>query len=59
MEEKYVSVETPFNIVDEIELICTYSSNDDVKALILACGLGVGVVVFGLGGRGKFTLRTS
>ena len=41
------SGETPFRIVDEIELIFTCSSNDDVKALILTCGLGVGVVVFG------------
>ena len=37
----------PFRLVDEIELIFTCSSNDDVKALILTCGLGVGVVVFG------------
>ena len=41
------SGETPFHIVDEVELIFTWSSNDDVKASILKCGLGVGVVVFG------------
>ena len=39
------SGETPFHIVDEIELIFTFSSNDDVKASILKLGLGVGVVV--------------
>ena len=39
------SGETPFCIVDEIELIFTCSSNDDVKAFILKLGLGVGVVV--------------
>ena len=65
----------PFHLVDEIELIFTCSSNDDVKALILTWGLGVGVVVFGhsfmhsglavgvfffgLGGRGALTLRNS
>ena len=67
--------ETPFSLVDKIELIITCSSNDDVKASILTCGLGVGVVVFGhsfvhsglgvgvfvfgLGGRVTWTLRTS
>ena len=67
--------EAPFCIVDEIELIFTCSSNDDVKAYILKLGLGVGVVVvvqafmqygcavglfvFGLGGRGTLTVRTS
>ena len=69
------SGETPFRKVYEIELIFTCSSNDDVKALILTCGLGVGVAVFsqsfmhsglgygvfvfGLGRRGTLTLRTS
>ena len=69
------SGETPFHPVDEIELIFTCSSNDDVKASILKLGLGVGVVafvqscmysgcavgvfVFGLGGRVTLTLRTS
>ena len=69
------SGETPFYLVDEIELMCTCSSNDDVKASILKLGLGVGVVVFvhsfmhsgcevgvfvfGLGGRRTLTLRTS
>ena len=68
------SGETPFRLVDEIELIFTCSSNYDVKEFILTCGLGVGVVVFGhlfmhyglgfgvfvfgLGGRGTLTLRT-
>ena len=41
------SGETPFCLVGEIELIFTCSNNDDVKALILKCGLVVGVVVFG------------
>ena len=41
------SGETPLPIVDKIEIIFTFSSNDDVKASILTCGLGVGVVVFG------------
>ena len=36
-----------FRLVDEIELIITCSSNDDVKASILMWGFGVGVVVFG------------
>ena len=40
------SGETPFRLVDEIELIFTCSSNDDVKASILKWGLGFGVVVF-------------
>ena len=40
------SGEPPFRLVDEIELIFTYSSNDDVKASLLKLGLGVGVVVF-------------
>ena len=69
------SGETPFRLVDEIELIFTCSSNDDVKASILKLVLGIGVViavqscmhsccavgvfVFGLGGRGNLTLRTS
>ena len=39
------SGETPFRLVDEIELIFTCSNNDDVKAYILKLGLGVGVVV--------------
>ena len=52
------SVETPFRLVDEIELIFTCSSNDDTKALILTCGLGVGLVVFDHEGRGTLTLRT-
>ena len=41
------SGEPPFHIVDKIEQIFTCSSNDDVKASILMCGLGVGMVVFG------------
>ena len=69
------SGETPFRIVDEIELIFTCSSNDDLKSYVLKLGLGVGVFVvvqlfmhsgctvgvfvFGLGGRGTLTLRTS
>ena len=53
------SGETPFRIVDEIELIFTCSSNDDMKELILTCGLGVGLVVFGHEGRGTLTLKTS
>ena len=69
------SGEIPFYLVDEIELIFNCSSNDDVKASILKLGLGVGVVVvlqssmhsgcevgvlvFGQGGRGTLTLRTS
>ena len=69
------SGETLFRLVDEIELIFTCSSNDDVKASILKLVLGVGVVVFvqsfmhygctvgvfvfGLGGRGDLILRTS
>ena len=69
------SGETLFRLVDEIELIFTCSSNDYVKAYILKLGLGLGVVVFvqsfmhsgcvvgffvfGLGGRGTLTLRTS
>ena len=69
------SGETLFRLVDEIDLIFSCSSNDDLKASILTCGLGVGVVVFGqsfmhsglgvgvsffgLGGRGDLTLRTS
>ena len=40
------SGKTPFRLVDEIELIFTCSSNDDVKASILKWGLGVGVIVF-------------
>ena len=40
------SGEIPFCIFDEIELIFTCSINDDVKALILTCGLVVGVVDF-------------
>ena len=40
------SGETPLHLVDEIELIFTCSSNDDVKASILKWGLGFGVVVF-------------
>ena len=68
------SGETPFRIVDEIELIFTCSSNDDVKASVIKLELGVGVVivvqlfmqsgcavgvfVFGFGGRGTLTLRT-
>ena len=40
------SRETPFRLVDKIELIFTCSINDDVKASILKLGLGVGVVVF-------------
>ena len=40
------SGETPFRLVDGIELIFTCSSNDYVKALILMWGLGVGVVLF-------------
>ena len=40
------SGETSILLVDEIELICTCSINDDVKALILTCGLGVWVFVF-------------
>ena len=67
------SGETPFCIVDEIELLFNFSSNDCVKASILKLGLGVGVVVFyqsfmhsscavgvfvfGLGGRGNLTLK--
>ena len=39
------SGETPFPLVDEIELIFTCSSNDDVKVSILKLVLGVGVVV--------------
>ena len=69
------SGETPFRLVDEIGIIFTCSSNYDMKASILTWGLGVGVVVFGksfihsglafggfvfgLGGRGKFSLRNS
>ena len=69
-----VSGETPFRIVDEIELMFTCSIHDDVKALILTWVLGVGVVVFeqsfmhsGLAigmfvfclvGKGTLTLRT-
>ena len=68
------SGETPFCLVDENDLIFTFSSNNDVKSSILTCGLvigvvvfgqsfmhsvlGVGVFVFGLGGRGTLTLRT-
>ena len=40
------SGETPFRLVYEIELIFTFSINDDAKASILKWGLGVGVVVF-------------
>ena len=40
------SGEIPFHLVDEIELIFTCSSNDNMKASILKSGLGVGVVVF-------------
>ena len=40
------SGETPFRLVDELELIFTCSSNDDVKASIVKLGLGVGVVIF-------------
>ena len=40
------SVETPFCLVDEKELIFTCSINDGVKALILEWGLVVGFVVF-------------
>ena len=69
------SGETPFCIVDEIEMKFTYSSHNDVNASILKLGLGVGVIVgvqsfmnsgcavgvfvFGLRGRGALTLRTS
>ena len=68
------SGEMPFCLVDELELLSTCSSNDDVKALIIKCGLGAGVIVFGqsfmhfglsvgvfilgFGGRGTLTLRT-
>ena len=41
------SGETPFLLVDEIDLIFTCSIHDDVKSLILTWGLIVGVVVFG------------
>ena len=41
------SGETPFCLVDEIYLIFSCSSNDDLKASILTCGLLVGVVFFG------------
>ena len=69
------SGETPFRLVDKIELMFTFSSNDEVKASILKLVLGVGVVVFVqlfmhyscavgvfvfvLGGRGTLSLRTS
>ena len=69
------SGETPFRLVEEIELIFTCSSNDYVKAYILELGLGLGVAVvvksfmhygcavrmfvFGIGGTGTLTLRTS
>ena len=69
------SGETLFLLVHEIELIFTCSSNDDVKASIIKLGLvfgvvvvvqsfmhsgcAVGVFIFGLGGRGTLTLRTS
>ena len=69
------SGEILFRLVDEIEMIFTFSSNYDVKAFILKLVLGVGVVVvvqsfmhsgcavevffFGLGGRGTLTRRTS
>ena len=39
------SGETPFLLVDEIDLIFTCSIHDDVKAFILKLGLEVGVVV--------------
>ena len=42
------SGETPFCLVDEIELIFNCSSNDDVMASILTCHLGVRVVEIGL-----------
>ena len=69
------SGEIPFRLVDEIEMIFTFSSNYDVKAFILKLGLRVGVVlvvqsfmhrgckvgvfVFDIGGRGNLTLRTT
>ena len=69
------SGETPLCLIDEIEIIFTCSSNDDLKASIFTCGLGVGVFdfgqsfmhsglgvgvfVFGLGVMGTLTLRTS
>ena len=40
------SGETPFRLVDEIELIFTCSINDNMKALIIKLDLGVGLVVF-------------
>ena len=41
------SGETLFCLVYEIEIIFTCSSDDDLKESILTCGLGVRVVVFG------------
>ena len=41
------SGETPFRLVDKLELLFTCSSSDDVKASIITCGLGFVVVVFG------------
>ena len=40
------SEETPFHLVDEIELIFTCSNNYDVKVSIFKLGLEVGSVVF-------------
>ena len=41
-----VSREAPFRLVDEIEMIFTCSSNDDVKASIFKLVFVVGMVVF-------------
>ena len=54
-----VSGETPCLLDDDMELILTWSSNDEVKASTFTLGFGVGVFSFGLGGRGDLTLRTS
>ena len=69
------SGEISFRLVHEIYLIFTFSSNDDVNVSILKFDLGVGVIavfqsfmhygcavavfVFGLGGMGTLTRRTS